>query len=473
MKMKFYIFLLLIFLNVRLLGQNNSESIIFNKKISGLLQSGIEKAMNNEISKSYAYFEEAYQLASTRKYDQLIPVIVLSQSRLYLIEDKYNEAFECIKKAEKLIESNPNSSLAGDYYEFLGQCYTHKMEYELAIVNLQKSESIRKLIEPSKNWRTYNGLSKIYKQLKNDSLREYYSEQSSMLSKIQNSKRIILDMQNDLKFDEQTGTIAYLNHENLKSKVELQKARFNNLLLLICLTTFIIISVFLFYILKLRNKHNSEIALKNEIISKSLQEKEMLMKEIHHRVKNNLQVISSLLSLQSRSVDDKEAFEALIQSQSRVISMSLIHETLYKDGPASNIDLKEYLTKLSQQVFNTYNIDGDKIDLHIDVCNVNIDVGKLVPIGLIINELINNSLKYAFVGQDKGKIWVLARLDEERLTISVKDNGIGYDQSKSEMGFGNKLIDTFAKKLNAIVTKNFDLGTQVSLIFNLMNNVND
>lgn len=442
---------------------NSSDNINSYRQISDLLQKGIEKALNNNITESHNFFEEAYQQSLSQQLNPLIPLILIAHSRLYLIEEKYDEALDRILKAEKYIEENPKNSLAGDYYEFLGQCYIHQQKFELALENLKKSEEIRKVIEPGKNWRTYNGMARIYKSLNKIDLSEKFSEQASKLSKIQNSRRIILDMQNELKFDEQSGTIAYLSHENLKSKVELQKAKFKNLLLIICLVTSVIISILLIIILKQRNRYNKEIAEKNEIISKNLSEKESLLQEIHHRVKNNLQVISSLLSLQSRSLEDKSASEALMQSQSRVISMSLIHETLYKDGPSSILDLGEYLTNLSQQIFNTYNIDGDKIRLHLDLKKINVDVGILVPIGLIVNELITNSLKYAFQGKDSGNIWIISKKNENQLIISIKDDGIGSELSLNEKGFGNKLIDTFAKKLNAKIDRIFNLGSEITL----------
>jgi len=471
--MKYITGLILTIASWFLYGQQHlSESIEFNKKISELLQTGIEKALQHQIPESYDYFNRAYDLCAYQKHDELIPVIVLSQSRLYLLEDKFEEAYACVQKAEKIIVQDSKSSLAGDYFEFLGQYFLHEKKYESALDDFNISEKIRNEIEPGKNWRTYNGMARVYRLMDKQELSEKYSEKASSLSKIQNSRKIIQDMQSELRFDEQSGTIAFLNQENLKSKVALQKARFRNILLIIGLISSLALSSMLFIILRQRSKFNKEIAIKNDIISKSLAEKELLMKEIHHRVKNNLQVISSLLSLQSRSLNDKNASEALLQSQSRVISMSLIHETLYKDGPSSNVELDTYLNKLCTQLFNAYNISGDKISIHLNVHKQPIDVSHLVPLGLIINEIITNALKHAFVGRNKGNIWVSSSSQNNHLSISIKDDGIGTTEPSDEIGFGNKLIEIFSKKLNATIEKKYHQGTEINIIIKNMTEEN-
>lgn len=468
MKLLIYLFIfLLIDLDAQDLPQP-SETILFHRQISYLLQEGIEKALVNKIDESYHYFEEAYKLAMLHNDSLLIPIIVISKSRLYLIEEKYDEAYVCVLRASKYIESRPVSTLAGDYFEFLGQCYTQQKKYDLALEQLRKCEKIRKELEPGKNWRTYNGMARIYKILNQVDPYEKYSDMASKLSKIQNSKRIIMDMQNELKFDEQSGTISFLNQENFKTRAALQRTKFRNQLLLVSLISFVILTLFLFFILRLKNKHNREIALKNDIIGKSLIEKEALMKEIHHRVKNNLQIISSLLSLQSRAVEDQNASDALLQSQSRVISMSLIHETLYRAGPNSELDLSEYITNLGHQIFNTYNIKGERVVLHLDVDHCVVDVSILVPLGLIINELITNALKYAFTDREEGNIWVSGKLVDGVIRLIIWDDGIGMQSNFGEKGFGIKLIETFAKKLNAQLEMSFQNGTKTVMAFNLL-----
>ncbi len=443
----------------------NSDNVKYYKVIAELLQNGINEALNNNMKECYQYFDEAYAMAETQKLEQLLPILAISHSRLLFIEEKYSDAFIKIEKVSHLIAKQPSTTFAGDYYEILAQCYLEQEKWDLALLNLQKAEEIRIKVEPGKNWRTYNGMAKAYRSIGKDDLADEYSIKASKLSKIQNARRIILDIQNELKFDEQSGTIASLSMQNIKAKAELQKAKFRNILLLTLLVAFVIISILLFYILKQRTLYNKEMAIKNELISKSLGEKEALVQEVHHRVKNNLQIISSLLSLHSRSVHDKITTEALLESQSRVMTMSLIHQNLYKNGPSSRLEVKEYLNNLCRQIFDTYNILGSKIKIHTDIQYGMVDVNLLVPLGLIVNELITNALKYAFEGRDAGFINITLGSVNEIMKLTVKDDGNGYNMEQNEGGFGHKLIDVFARKLEAEVIKKVDHGTSITLIF--------
>ncbi len=207
---------------------------------------------------------------------------------------------------------------------------------------------------------------------------------------------------------------------------------------------------------------NRKIKVQNALISVALDEKETLLREIHHRVKNNLQVISSLLSLQSRSIKDKKASAALVEGRSRVESMALIHQDLYHDNCLLNIQLKGYVRKLCENLYATYNVSGDRIELDLDIEEIQLDVTTLVPMGLIINELISNALKYAFPEERNGKIGVTLRTQAEMLVLQVQDNGIGMS-TQHETGFGHRLISAFARKLDAEIKYEKQDGTLVSM----------
>ena len=141
-------------------------------------------------------------------------------------------------------------------------------------------------------------------------------------------------------------------------------------------------------------------------IKASLDEKIVLLKEIHHRVKNNLQVISSLLYLQSKYLTDKNSLAIFLESQTRVRSMSLVHEKLYQSENLAKINLRLYVNDLVRYLFRSYQVDQNYIKMNLDVENIFLDVESAVPCGLIINELVSNSLKYAFPAQKKGEIVV-------------------------------------------------------------------
>ncbi len=216
-----------------------------------------------------------------------------------------------------------------------------------------------------------------------------------------------------------------------------------------------------------KSKTNKELAAKNDIISTALGEKELLLREIHHRVKNNLQVISSLLHLQSKYIEDEKAMEVMREGRNRVKSMALIHQDLYQNDNLTSVEVAPYLRKLTEGLFQSYNIDPDRIRLRSEVDAPRLDVDTLIPLGLILNELVSNALKHAFPGERPGEVAVTLKSLENALHLVVQDNGVGFaeqQKTKFEKSFGFEMVKTFALKLKAkLEVENLD-GTLVRLI---------
>ena len=174
-----------------------------------------------------------------------------------------------------------------------------------------------------------------------------------------------------------------------------------------------------------------------EKIKSSLKEKEILLSEIHHRVKNNMQVISSLLKLQSAKIEDKKYVDMFKDSENRIKAMSLIHETLYQSKDFANIDFTDYVKNLTRQLVRSYALNPNKIRLTIDAEDISLGLDHAIPCGLIINEIISNSLKYAFPKDREGEIRiVLQTINSHELELTVSDDGIGIleeiDMEKTE-----------------------------------------
>jgi PAS domain S-box-containing protein len=161
-------------------------------------------------------------------------------------------------------------------------------------------------------------------------------------------------------------------------------------------------------------------------IMASLREKEILLQEIHHRVKNNMQVISSILNLQSRSIKNKKALELFKSSQDRIRSMALIHERLYQSKDFTKVDFSRYVQSLTGYLFNSYGISSEAVRLSMDIKDISLGINTAIPCGLIINELVSNSLKHAFPERKKGGIKIaMLPLNENEIELTVSDNGIG------------------------------------------------
>ncbi len=206
-------------------------------------------------------------------------------------------------------------------------------------------------------------------------------------------------------------------------------------------------------------------------IESSLKEKETLLYEIHHRVKNNMTVISSLLKLQSNTIEDEHTKEALKDSQNRVYAMSAVHETLHSSKNLSQIDLKVYLSKITTSIFQAYSVDHGKVKLNNDVEESPISINQAYPIGLIINELISNSLKYAFPDERKGEITVRMKKLNQELRLIVMDDGVGmpdrFDR-KHTNSLGLKLVHTLVEnQLDGLIDVETKNGTKFTIKFNI------
>lgn len=214
-------------------------------------------------------------------------------------------------------------------------------------------------------------------------------------------------------------------------------------------------------------------------LKKSNKEKELLLYEIHHRCKNNMQVVSSLLRLQSRTIEDKEAVDIFKESQSRIKSMALIHEKFYQSQDLVNIDFKEYIEELANSLISSYSLDESKIAIDIDVEDISLGLGMAIPCGLLINELISNSLKHAFPATadrpegKKGEIKVsLQEIGENDIELKVSDNGIGIPQGldfrKSE-SLGLQLVTTLVEdQLEGEIDLDRTAGTEFKIRFKKM-----
>jgi PAS domain S-box-containing protein len=201
----------------------------------------------------------------------------------------------------------------------------------------------------------------------------------------------------------------------------------------------------------------------------SLKEKDVLLKEIHHRVKNNLQIVYSMLRLQLRQIQESPVAEVLLESQNRVRSIALVHEKLYRSDDLASVDFSQYIYSLVAHLFSSYNIHSNAVMLETDIDSISLDIDQAVPCGLIINELVSNALKYAFPNRMGGIIRIDLHLDEQsQVILTVSDNGIGIpeflklDQLTS---LGLQLVQDFVEQLEGTLHIDRHSGTTFRITF--------
>lgn len=271
------------------------------------------------------------------------------------------------------------------------------------------------------------------------------------------------DSELQVKYETAQKDIEILNQE---AKISQQQ---KNQFLYIGIAGLLVTILFgMYFTLKnIHKKRKALSALNIELDAKNKQN-ELLLKEIHHRVKNNLEMVKSLIALQSAKLEDGASKEAMLASQNRVQSMGIIHQKLYQGTNLGAIEMKDYFVNLGEGILDTFNAD-DKVKIECAMEDLNLDVDTAVPIGLIVNELLTNALKYAFPEGVKGQIKISLTKENEDLLLKVSDDGIGKTEGAKPKGtgFGTQLIQLLTQQLNGTISEDYGNGT--SIVFSFKN----
>ncbi|WP_273444896.1 sensor histidine kinase [Neolewinella agarilytica] len=306
------------------------------------------------------------------------------------------------------------------------------------------------------------GIAQAYKGLRQlDSTVHYLELEANLRQEIKEKERIkvLADMEGKYQTAEKQREIDKLEYEEKLSQARIQRQGWIIGLGLLALS---IVSFLLYRVFQQRQR----ISEQRQQLSKSLKDKETLLKEIHHRVKNNLQMVSSLLSLQSRYVSDDTAVAALKMGNSRVRSMALIHQKLYmSDEVSTTVKAGEYLQKLLDELVGNLTPPGLALTTSTDLEDLELDIDTMIPMGLIANELVTNSLKYAFKDRQKGTISLSLKRLDGKITLHLSDDGIGTAKNPAEApeSFGYLLINSLSEQLEGELTVDGNDGMKVTL----------
>jgi len=206
-----------------------------------------------------------------------------------------------------------------------------------------------------------------------------------------------------------------------------------------------------------------------EKIKESLKEKEVMLREIHHRVKNNMQIIISLLRLQAREAKSDEASEMFRKSQSRIMTMALIHEKLYRSENLSEIEFGSYIKILIDHLLSSYAVNPNKFHLETDIKNIFLDINRAIPCGLIINELVTNSITHAFPEDKEGSIKVaMSRTEDDHYMLTVNDDGVGFPEGiniRDARSLGLQLVNDLVLQLHGSIEIERKKGTKYTILF--------
>jgi two-component sensor histidine kinase len=355
----------------------------------------------------------------------------------YMDKNQPDKAILQLNKALVIHEKLNNQSAIEHAYRNLSYAFREKKEYQKAVELAQKSVDISKTLnDPHRAFNSYEAL--------------YLAQKDAGLFKeALASLEINKDLEDSTVRAEKTKGVAEIEtkYETEKKEILIQKLDEKNQLQRRQLIGFVVGLIMLLGLSVTLYNQNQTVRASRQQISEQSDQLKLMMKELHHRVKNNLAIVSSLLKIQSSKIEDEKAVKAVRQGQQRVEAMSLIHQRLYQTDKVTNINIKEYINDLAESLMSAYGYKSDEFDLIINIEKEQLDVDLAIPLGLIINELLTNSFKYAYENVKRPLLKIDLKMDRG-LTLEVQDNGPGID-----MEHWQKAKDSFGKKLIAGLTK--------------------
>jgi two-component sensor histidine kinase len=444
---------------------HDTSSIIYINRLRAMFTQGLgaNKKDTSLIIKSLFMHLEGVKLAEVSdKFEKSRISYYNNIAQAYVKLKKLDKASYYVNKAIALaIKHNQQYSLTFSY-NWLAQIYANQGDRQNAVKYMLKSLQITKDMKYSFREMEVNG---HFYDILNDfgdykaALQRYtrYSELRDSLRVLENVRQVgELQIQYEAeKKDKQIMALGNLNKNLVKQTAEIWSV----------LGVFFLLLLGILYQFRINLKKNESLAIQNKMINAQAEKMRVLMNELHHRVKNNLQVVSNLLSLQVSRVADEDSKSIIRSGQQRIEAMSLIHKSLYNYEEVNKVNMKEYLAELIESIMQSFGIDDQKLALTI-ICEVQeLDIDVALPLGLIINEWVTNAFKHAYGDTEKPRL-SLAMNTSDTLNLLISDNGKGIDLSvwnHPKGSFGVKLVKVLVRQLNGDCRVYSDQGTRFEL----------
>jgi two-component system, sensor histidine kinase PdtaS len=393
-----------------------------------------------DYEKAYSYLIKSLNISIDLNSDYNIANTYKNMARYYLDIKDYNKCIDYASKSLKIGRAINSEFIIVNDLERLTSAYEYLANYDSAFYYLKLTQAWNDSTFTHKELALLNNMEKKYEIEKKE--KELALKNAQLVEK-------------DAKIDRDDLIVNFL---------------------IIGLVLVLILTIIIYRsqrnkakaasVLKIKNQ---EIEAKKQLIEASLKEKDALLKEIHHRVKNNLQVISSLLNMQTYQFDNPQMIAAMTEGQSRVKAMALIHQKLYQTDQLSEIDFHEYAEQLIGHLTTVFDMNESKVVNSIHSSEIRLDVDTAIPLGLILNELITNAYKYAFQNIEKGELNIfLKRVDKNTLKLAVYDNGNGlpenFDLNKVN-SLGLKLVKILTDQLDGLLSIKNEHGASFEIIF--------
>ena len=422
---------------------------------------------NHEAAESY--LRKSLNYIRQNKMNVKTTIAHMIFAEIYLLRNLPEKGIEAANIAlrDKTLDAASKSEL----YNILRKCYIALNDKTNEKIYSDKLKNVRGTLENdpySTNAVNKDLASASYNAGNYKEAYDYYKKYADAENEklLIEKKERIDELQTTYKLTDKNIQLKNLTIRNQKNEIALARQE-NNLILSIGILTLIFMgSLFLYWRYRLNKKNNRLLQDKNNEIETSLHEKNLLLKEIHHRVKNNLQLIISLLNIQARENDHIAVNDFLEKGRGRIISMALIHQNLYETDNLAKVDYQEYLQNLITSNAEAYGNDRERIAFSIKAEQIYFDVQTSIPLGLIINELICNAMKHAFGKDDEGLIEINITKDTSgSYVLFFADNGIGFMKENETKTFGTSLVQLLAMQLKGQVVVDSTRGTSYTISF--------
>ncbi|MGV3767482.1 MAG: tetratricopeptide repeat-containing sensor histidine kinase [Chitinophagaceae bacterium] len=431
---------------------------------------GVVYRETGEPEKAKAYLQKGIKHSNRPEYYGLNITMINNLALVYASEGNKTRAIALQQQALK--RSREIGNYLRELQSLLGLSKTYGKDHpaEAVFYVQQAVELARKKQLPRQEMRFLKVLADQYKEQGNFEAALQAKEREHALADTflyKTVSRNMASLKAEYELSKSNARIKELDLENKQRRMELQGARDLRRFTLAGIVLLLFVLSLLYNQYRIKKRNSRELNLKNQSLERLLDEKEWLLKEVHHRVKNNLQTITSLLESQSAYLKD-DALVAVRNSQHRVYAMSLIHQKLYQMEASGLIDLSAFVPELLSYLSDSFDIEG-RIVFHKAIEGVKLDISQAVPVALVMNEAITNSIKYAFPDNRPGKVDVVVRQEPgERIVVMVKDDGVGLPEgwgNGHENSLGIKLMKGLSEDIQAFFSMESSSGTCVSMVF--------
>lgn len=401
-----------------------------------------------ELDSALVFLNRSLKVRELSKETYGIGITYNLLGEVYFRKEEYSKAVEYFNKSLVLERNHNDYKGVAISLIYLGNVYIKKQDFVqvkrigIEALEIAKTENaleiqvkatklLRDAYQSEQNWKEAFIMEQSYTRLR-DSIQNEKIEKSIII------KQTTFDLQ------QKQNEIELLSTKNDLQSLTLRN---NRIVLSIAVFGILLISFIALFTKRVLNKNK----LVSKLLMKQNEEKQVMMKEIHHRVKNNLQVVNSLLRLQSKEVKDSKVIDMFKNTQRRVLSMAKLHENMYSTENLKLINVKKHLSGLISDIIDSYDL-GKEINIELNIIDEEFSIKTLLPLSLIVNEIITNSLKHAFVNKQKGNVLLeLKNINKEDFKMIIGDDGIGFQPLEERSGLGIKLIKIFSRQLNGTI----------------------